>query len=58
LRNDRFTGVHLGIEGETGTVIAMERAYRDANLAKREWRRARKESRAERMVERGLEQAA
>jgi len=58
LRNDRFTGVHLGIEGETGTVIAMERAYRDANFAKREWRRARKESRAERMVERGLEQAA
>ena len=36
----------------------MERAYRDANFAKREWRRARKESRAERMVERGLEQAA
>jgi hypothetical protein len=30
--------VHCGLEGETGTMIAIERAFRDANLIKREWK--------------------
>ena len=38
--------IHLGLEGEPGTMIAMERAFRDANLTKREWKRSRKEERA------------
>jgi hypothetical protein len=39
-------------------MIAMERAFRDANLTKREWKRARKEERSARAEARGLKVAA
>jgi hypothetical protein len=33
---------HLGIEGQPGTAIALERAFRDANQARREYRQEKK----------------
>jgi hypothetical protein len=50
--------VHLGIEGEPATMQATERAFRDANLVRREFRQKRKAERAERVVNRGLAVAA
>jgi hypothetical protein len=38
--------IHLGLEGEPATMLATERAFRDANLVRREWRQKRKAERA------------
>jgi hypothetical protein len=34
--------VHCGLEGEPGTAIAIENAFRHANQTRRDWRQAKK----------------